>query len=221
MREKATPVLHIEDERFRVTEWRFEPGAETGWHVHDHDYVIVPLTDGTLHLEEPGGGTREAPLALHVPYSRRTGVEHNVVNGGKDPLAFLEVEVVDDAQARVRLAVLERFAAAWNTRDLDALMECMAEECAFHASGGTEPEGARHVGREAVRRAYAAIFATFPEAAWIDAEHSVHGDVGLSRWRFRGRDQAHRRHEVDGCDILVFSGNLIALKDSYRKARAV
>jgi hypothetical protein len=95
-RAAATAVVHIDDERFKVTEWRFAPGAETGWHVHGHDYVIVPLTDGVLHLEEPGGASRDAQLARHVPYSRRTGVEHNVVNGGDAPLSFLEVEVVDD-----------------------------------------------------------------------------------------------------------------------------
>ena len=50
-RMKAEPVVHIDDERFRVTEWRFATGAETGWHIHGHDYVIVPLTDGKLGLE--------------------------------------------------------------------------------------------------------------------------------------------------------------------------
>ncbi len=44
--QQAEPVTHIDDDRFRVTEWRFAPGAETGWHVHGHDYVVVPLTDG-------------------------------------------------------------------------------------------------------------------------------------------------------------------------------
>ena len=51
MRPQATPVTHIEDARFRATEWRFAPGAETGWHVHGHDYVVVPLTDGELLLD--------------------------------------------------------------------------------------------------------------------------------------------------------------------------
>ena len=54
MKAVAEPVVHIDDDRFNVTEWRFAPGAETGWHRHGHDYVIVPLTDGTLHLDLPG-----------------------------------------------------------------------------------------------------------------------------------------------------------------------
>ncbi|MCY3830662.1 MAG: cupin, partial [Rhodospirillaceae bacterium] len=32
---KAVPTVMIEDERVRVTEWRFAPGAATGYHVHE------------------------------------------------------------------------------------------------------------------------------------------------------------------------------------------
>ncbi len=223
MRPQATPVIHIDDARFRATEWRFGPGAETGWHVHGHDYVIVPLTDGALLLEEPGGGTREAALTAHVPYARRAGVEHNVVNAGAAPLAFLEVEAVDDLVAdlvaEARLATMERFAAAWNARDVDALMACMAEDCAFHASAGPEAEGARHVGAAAVRAAYAAVFEAFPQTEWRGPVHSVAGETGVSAWRFFGVMRDGVRVEVDGCDLFVFAGERIALKNSFRKAR--
>jgi beta-alanine degradation protein BauB len=218
-RAAATAVVHIVDERFKVTEWRFAPGAETGWHVHGHDYVIVPLTDGVLHLEEPGGASRDAQLARHVPYSRRTGVEHNVVNGGDAPLSFLEVEVVDDHLAKRREAVLDRFMAAWNAHDVEALMTCMAEDCAFHGSSGPEVQGKRHVGRDAVRAAFAAIFETFPDAQWQGGTHTVSGDQGVSSWRFVAHDREGRKVEVDGCDLFAFDGELISLKDSFRKAR--
>lgn len=218
-RAAAIPVVHIDDDRFKVTEWRFASAAETGWHVHGHDYVIVPLTDGTLRLEEPGGTSREARLHRHVPYSRRTGVEHNVINGGDGPLAFLEVEVVDDHLRQRRQAVLERFMAAWNDRDVDALMACMAADCAFHASAGSEPEGQRHTGRAAVRAAYEAVFATFPIAEWRHGEHRVLGDLGVSSWRFVGTTREGRQVAVDGCDLFAFDDELISLKNSFRKTR--
>lgn len=215
----AQPVVHIDDDRFRVTEWRFAPGAETGWHVHGHDYVILPLTDGQLGLEGAGGVRSEARLTQGQPYSRRAGVAHNVSNRGAGPLAFLEVEVVADALAAGRTAVLERFLAAWTARDVDALMDCMAADCVFHAAGGPEAEGRVHRGREAVRAAYAAVFEAFPQAAWTRGRHVVTGDTGLSSWRFVGTTAAGASVEVDGCDIFAFDGDLIALKDSYRKAR--
>lgn len=220
MHPTAEPVVHIDDDRFKVTEWRFAPGAETGWHRHGHDYVIVPLTDGRLKLDLPGGQTAEARLTQGVPYSRREGVEHNVANGSAtEALAFLEVEVMDDALSRRRRATMERLMAAFNDRDLDVLMDCMAEDCAFHAAAGPDVEGTRHTGRAAVRAAYAAIFAAFPEAAWTEGAHAVAGDTGLSSWRFVGKTADGRAVDVRGCDVFAFDGDLIALKDSYRKAR--
>lgn len=219
-RETAEGIVHIEDERFKVTEWRFAPGAETGWHIHGHDYVIVPLTDGTLGLEEPGGTSRTATLTQGVPYSRREGVNHNVINAGPAPLAFLEVETISDHLGHRRRDTLIRFMAAWNARDLEGLMDCMAQDCAFHASAGAEAEGRRVTGRAAVRDAYAAIFDAFPQAAWTADSHHVLGDTGLSEWRFVGKDRDGRTVDVQGCDIFRFDGDLISLKDSYRKSRS-
>lgn len=220
MTETAKPVVHIDDDRFKVTEWRFAPGAATGWHRHEHDYVIVPLTDGTLTLDMPGGQQAQAQLTQGVPYSRRVGVEHNVINGSATaPLSFLEVEVVDDARAHRRQAVMERLMAAFNARDLDGLMACMSADCAFHAAAGPGAEGTVHRGRDAVRAAYAAIFDAFPQAAWTEGAHVVAGDTGLSTWRFLGTTRAGAAVDVRGCDVFAFDGDLIALKDSYRKAR--
>lgn len=93
-RPQAVATVRIDNRRVRVTEHAFVPGAETGWHVHAYDYVIVPLTDGRLLLEEPGGGERRADLTMGIPYARNAGVEHNVINDGGKDLRFLEVEIV-------------------------------------------------------------------------------------------------------------------------------
>ena len=50
-RPRAVPTPLISNERVVVTEWRFAPGAETGWHVHGLDYGVVPQTTGMLLLE--------------------------------------------------------------------------------------------------------------------------------------------------------------------------
>lgn len=220
MTNSAVSVLHIDDDRFRVTEWQFAPGTETGWHRHGHDYVIVPLTDGTLKLDLPGGEQTQAQLKQGVPYSRRVGVEHNVTNAScTHPLSFLEVEVVDDALAHRRKMTMERLMGAFNARDIDALMACMARDCAFHAAAGPGVEGTVHSGSAAVRAAYEAIFTTFPQAAWTEATHVVAGDTGLSTWRFVGSTRAGVTVDLHGCDVFAFDGDLIAIKDSYRKAR--
>jgi quercetin dioxygenase-like cupin family protein len=90
-RPKAVPTVQVSNERFQVTEWRFAPGAETGWHRHEMDYVVVPMTAGTLLLETPDGNL-EAPLQPGRSYSRSVGVEHNVVNASDHEVVFVEIE---------------------------------------------------------------------------------------------------------------------------------
>jgi beta-alanine degradation protein BauB len=92
-REPATGTVQIDDENIRVTRWDFNPGAETGWHRHGWLYVVVPVTDGTLLVELPGGETATAELKAGVSYTRVAGVEHNVVNAGAGPLSFVETEL--------------------------------------------------------------------------------------------------------------------------------
>jgi beta-alanine degradation protein BauB len=91
-RPQAKPTLQIDNERMIVTQWAFEPGAETGWHTHGHDYVVVPTTNGTLLLETPDGLVN-ATLTRGVAYTRKAGVHHNVINAGQEPLVFVEVEL--------------------------------------------------------------------------------------------------------------------------------
>jgi len=89
---KATAHPQVETDRVIVTEWRFSPGAETGHHVHAYDYVVVPVTTGTLRLEEPEG-TREVQLQAGVSYARSKGVTHNVINANAFEFRFVEIEL--------------------------------------------------------------------------------------------------------------------------------
>ncbi len=89
---KAVPTVQIDNDRVIVTEWRFAPGAETGHHVHGHDYVVVPMTTGILRLEEPQG-VREVQLTTGISYTRLTGVAHNVINANNFEFSFIEIEL--------------------------------------------------------------------------------------------------------------------------------
>lgn len=93
MRQPATATLLADDDRVRVTRFDFAPGEETGWHVHGHDYVITPVTECRMLLEEPGGATREVTMAPGAAYRRAAGVEHNVINAGPAMMTFVEVEL--------------------------------------------------------------------------------------------------------------------------------
>ena len=88
----ARPTVFIDNERARVTEWRFAPGASTGWHRHGMDYVVVPLLDGRLKIVGAGGTESFAELKQGVPYFRNVGVEHDVINANDYEFAFVEIE---------------------------------------------------------------------------------------------------------------------------------
>ncbi len=92
MSDKAVPTVVVDNDRTRVTEWRFAPGAATGWHRHELAYVIVPLTTGRLKLVDGEGEASFAELKAGVPYYRDAGVEHDVINANDVEFVFLETE---------------------------------------------------------------------------------------------------------------------------------
>jgi mannose-6-phosphate isomerase-like protein (cupin superfamily) len=89
---KATAHPQVDNERVTVTEWRFAPGAETGFHVHAHDYVVVPLVTGVLRIED-ANGVRDVPLQAGASYARPKGVAHNVINANVFEYRFIEIEL--------------------------------------------------------------------------------------------------------------------------------
>lgn len=90
---QAAATQLIDDDRVRVTRFDFAPGDETGWHVHGFDYVITAITDCQMRLSEPGGTSREVLVRAGAAYRRSKGVAHNVINGGSQPMSFVEVEL--------------------------------------------------------------------------------------------------------------------------------
>ena len=91
-RTAARPTVQADNDRVRVTEWRFAPGAATGWHRHEYDYVVVPMTTGKLLLKD-GRTETVADLVAGRSYYRPVGVEHDVINVNDHEFVFVEVEL--------------------------------------------------------------------------------------------------------------------------------
>ncbi len=123
------------------------------------------------------------------------------------------------AHPNVTESTLSAFSDAWNRHDIDALMSFMSEDCVFQSAGGPQACGACHVGEQAVRQAFAAAWATMPDARWLNGKHFVQGDFGVSEWTFEGTAADGSRVQTDGVDIFTFKNGKIALKNAFRKAR--
>jgi len=95
IRPRAVPTIQDDNDFTRITEWRFAPDAETGWHVHEYNYVVVPMLDGTLQIETKFGEETVAELRGGISYSREAGVDHNVINANEFEYRFIEIEFKD------------------------------------------------------------------------------------------------------------------------------
>ena len=83
----------IDNERVKVTEWRLPPGAATGIHRHELDFLVVPLTTGNLKLVNTDGSDVFAELEAGTPSFEKAGIEHDVVNTNDSEFRFIEIEI--------------------------------------------------------------------------------------------------------------------------------
>ena len=117
--------------------------------------------------------------------------------------------------------LLKAFGEAFNRHDAQALIDMMTPDCMFKTALGPNREGTVISGRQAVKQAFEATFAAFPDAQWMSrGPDVVSGLRGFSEWIFkatRASDGAH--FDVDGVDIFTFKDGLIHVKDAYRKDR--
>jgi len=89
----AKSKIMIDNEKTRVTRWSFKPGEETGQHIHEYDYVVVPMEDGELKIINKDGSVSISELTRGVSYFREKGVNHNVINNNDFLYSFIEIEI--------------------------------------------------------------------------------------------------------------------------------
>jgi len=89
----AKSEVQVDNQEVRVTEWRLAPGSATGHHIHEMDYVIVPVTAGELTIVAPNGERSKSPIGVGKSYFRKAGVEHDVQNETAAEIVFVEVEL--------------------------------------------------------------------------------------------------------------------------------
>ena len=89
----AESEMMIDNKRTRVTRWFFKPGEETGQHIHEYDYVVVPMKDGELKIINLDGSVSISKLIKGVSYFKEKGMNHNVINNNGFSYSFIEIEI--------------------------------------------------------------------------------------------------------------------------------
>jgi ketosteroid isomerase-like protein len=114
-----------------------------------------------------------------------------------------------------QMELVERFNAAWNDHNLDAVMAMCADDIVFE-SAGPSPDGVRAAGQVAVRATWAPIFSN-AKSHFDQEEVFEANDRVVQRWSYSWGD-GHLR----GVDVFRVRDGLIVEKLSYVKcARGV
>ena len=88
----AHSELQLDNGIFRVTRWFIEPQGAIPMHVHEFDYVVVPLVSATMFVVNADGSEIAAELLAGQSYARTAGAEHSVHNRGVAEISFVEIE---------------------------------------------------------------------------------------------------------------------------------
>ena len=120
---------------------------------------------------------------------------------------------------QVDIKFLKNYAEAWNNHDINALMNCMTNDCLFETAGGEEAWGTRFQGAVEVRKRFETVWQDIPDAHWSQCRHFVSGDRGLSEWLFTGSTNDGKKIEIQGCDVFTFRAGKIYKKSTYLKRK--
>jgi ketosteroid isomerase-like protein len=106
--------------------------------------------------------------------------------------------------------VVEVFGEAWANHDLDAALNLVTDDCVFDATGPA-PDGTRHAGRAAVRKAWEEIFSD-ADSQFEPEETFAAGDRVVQLWRYDW-EGGH----VRGVDVFRVRDGKVAEKLAYVK----
>lgn len=115
--------------------------------------------------------------------------------------------------------LLDRFSDAWTAADIDALMDCVTDDCVYSASVGPEP-GRTYRGREEVRRGFLAMLHHDRGRERHGGSTLVHGNVAVAEWAFKETTADGGSRLIRGCDIFELADGKIRKKDAFRKVMA-
>ena len=90
----ARPTILIENDKVKVTEWLFDVGDSTGHHVHENNYIVVPMLDGELKILDKNNNETISKMNKGGAYYREKGVKHNLLNNNNIPYSFIEIELI-------------------------------------------------------------------------------------------------------------------------------
>lgn len=84
----------VDNDTTKITFHRIQPGEQSGWHLHDKNYVGYHIEAAKLRYERGDGvvGDMISEPGVATFYDVGGGFEHNVTNVGDTNMVALEIE---------------------------------------------------------------------------------------------------------------------------------
>ncbi len=121
-----------------------------------------------------------------------------------------------DSRAEATLAAVRSFHDAFNSRDVDAVMAAMTDDCITELPY-PPPDGLRHEGAAAVRAAWEAFLKSSPSATFEIEEMVAWDDRAVVRWLDRWTYANGEAGHVRGVDVTRVRDGKIAESLGYVK----
>lgn len=110
---------------------------------------------------------------------------------------------------------VNRFNAAFNEHDVDAVMAAMTDDCVFEST--SPPNGQRYEGQAEVRGAWEDFFAASPDAHFEGEDVIVAGDRCIVQWLYTWTNDDGSASSLRGVDVIRVRDGKIAEKLAYVK----
>ena len=117
----------------------------------------------------------------------------------------------------VTIERMRAISAAFNSRDVDRIVDLFAEDGVFCLARGPESVGRTLKGKAAIRKALAHRFKQIPDMRWENEEYILAGDRAISLWTVRGKGADGEELNYQGCDIYRFQDDKIIHKNTFWK----
>jgi len=117
----------------------------------------------------------------------------------------------------VTIELMRQISAAFNSRDVERIVQCFAEDGVFCLARGPESVGRALKGKAAIRKALADRFKQIPDMRWENEDYILAGDRAISIWTVRGKGADGEDLNYQGCDIYRFQGDKIIHKNTFWK----
>ncbi|MGB8420281.1 nuclear transport factor 2 family protein [Paraburkholderia sp.] len=114
------------------------------------------------------------------------------------------------------VAIVQEFLEAWAAGDAEGVVGLFAEDAVFSASVGPEP-GKTLTGRDKIAPAVSEMLKAAAGSKFAITEINAVADGAVVTWTQTGVSHQGRSFNIKGIDVFKVKGELVTLKNAYRK----